>query len=49
MTVHRMSFDDLSSNEFLGGYNYIEMMNCHRISFGGGTIPSNWLGLVKLG
>ena len=31
MTVHRMVFDELSSNEFF-------------FFWGGGTIPSNWLG-----
>ena len=26
MTVHLMTFDELSSNEFFGGYNYIELV-----------------------
>ena len=44
MTVHRMSFDDLSSNEFFGGVQLHRNDELSSNEFWGGTIPSNWLG-----
>ena len=42
MTVHPMSFDDLSSNDKMGGHNYIEIISKKKAWDGRGTSSSNF-------
>ena len=43
MTVHRIAFCELSSNEFLGGYNFIEFFSEIRNNPHSWPFPLKWL------